>query len=384
MPGNIKTYTFSGGELAPGLLARSDLEAYATGLAEALNWFVSSTGALVSRPGTKFIARLQRVGNRRPVRLYPFSFGTTIANTYIIIFGDHWIRFIQGGDMVLVDPPQRVAGFIRAEHTRITTNAQLVDDDLVYINGIPAIINLPLVVRKLSGQSYELHHQSGEPLNSLGIQRRRDSNRQLIPLTLSCIYTLRSPFKHEDLQLLQIKQTYDLVRITHPNFPIHNLIREGHTQWKIEQETIGHTGTFGDTLRIEVTSSEHQPTKDTLEPETKPPETAPKDNSPGDPHNTQGDAGEEEEAEIDDGLDVGPGGDEPADDFDDELDVGPDGDEPADSPDDGLDVGPTGDEPADDDGLDVGPDGDEPGDDGEAGEGEGGGEVGDGDDQGDE
>ena len=384
MPGNIKTYAFSGGELAPGLLARSDLEAYSTGLAEALNWFVSSTGALVSRPGTKFIARLQRYGNSRPVRLFPFSFGTTVANTYIIIFGDHWIRFVQGGDMVLVNPPQRVSGFIRATRTRITTNAQLVDDDLVYINGMPAVINLPLVVRKLSGQSYELYHQSGEQLNSLGFERRRGSDRQLVPLTLSCIYTLRSPFKHQDLQLLQMKQTYDLIRITHPNFPIHNLIREGHTQWKIEQETIGHTGTFGDTLRIEVTSSEHQPTKDTLEPETKPPETAPKDNSPGDP---QGDAGAEEEAEIDDGLDVGPGGDEPADDFDDELDVGPDGDEPADD-DDGLDVGPTGDEPADDDGLDVGPDGDEPGDapgaSGEAGEGEGGGEVGDGDDQGDE
>ena len=370
MPGNIKTYSFSGGELAPGLLARSDLEAYATGLAEALNWFVSSTGALVSRPGTKYITRIQKEDVSKPVRIFPFNFGTTVANTYIVVFSSHHLRWIQGGNLVLL-PPTRVSGFIRAERTRITTDAQLIDNDLVYINGMPSLTNLLLVVRKLSGQSYELLRVGERPLNSLGMQRRRDRNGQLVPLTLSCVYRIVTPYRFSDLQLLQVKQTYDLMRITHPNFPIYNLIRRGHTDWFLEQEVIGHTGTFGDVLRIEVTSSEHQPTKDTLEPDTKPPETAPKDNSPGDP---QGDAGAEEEAEIDDGLDVGPGGDEPADDFDDDLNVGPDGDEPADSPDDdNLDVGPDGDEPAD-----------APGASGEAGEGEGGGEVGDGPDQGDE
>ena len=88
---------FSGGEIAPGLRARSDLQKYITGLARCENFFVRSQGGAYTRAGTRFIGELDdmtKVG-----RLIPFSFNT--EQTYILVFEHLKMRVIKDGGFVL-------------------------------------------------------------------------------------------------------------------------------------------------------------------------------------------------------------------------------------------------------------------------------------------
>ena len=383
MPGQQQIHNFSGGEIAPDLIARSDLEVYSSAVAEATNWFVTATGALSTRPGTKLINRIR--GDTGRIKMFPFSFGTTRHNTYIILFSRFRINFIQTGRL-LFEQEHYVPSFIRGEQTTISTKAPLRDGDIVRVFGIREIYNRLLAVRHVSGETFRLtvlghgepttlvgplggsvtfFTESGRDLNSLGFSRYNNRQNVRVRITIQRLYTVATPYDEFDIPHLQAKQTYDLVRITHPHYPICNLIRDNHTSWRFEKEVIGHSFILGDNLNIQVTSSEHQPTKDELEAKTDTPAGQPTEQT-------------------------GPKSKNPADDDDGDVDVGDDGQDTDFSDfDDDIDFGEGIDDPGN---LDVGPPGDEPADPGEGNEGqggaatgeEGGGEVGDGPDQGDE
>lgn len=86
---------FTAGELAPEMLGRADLRAYANGAARLRNVVLHPTGGLSRRPGLRHIAALPG-----PVRLVPFEFNT--EQTYLLALHD--------GGMVVVVGDAVVAG----------------------------------------------------------------------------------------------------------------------------------------------------------------------------------------------------------------------------------------------------------------------------------
>ncbi|WP_424811459.1 hypothetical protein [Roseococcus sp. YIM B11640] len=74
----IKT-SFAAGELAPELLGRGDLRAYANGARRLRNVFIQPTGGVTRRPGLRHVAMLPG-----PARLVPFEFNT--EQTYLLAF----------------------------------------------------------------------------------------------------------------------------------------------------------------------------------------------------------------------------------------------------------------------------------------------------------
>lgn len=90
---------FVGGEISPGLHARSDLQRYLSSLALCENMIVSAQGGVYSRPGTRYIGSLSYPG--RKGRLIPFSFNT--EQTYILVFEHLKMRVITQGGFVLDD-----------------------------------------------------------------------------------------------------------------------------------------------------------------------------------------------------------------------------------------------------------------------------------------
>lgn len=92
--------SFSGGEIAPALYARVDTTKYATGLRKLRNFFVMRHGGAANRPGTKYIGEVKDSGKN--VRLIPFVFSST--QTYVLEFGDLYIRFIKDGAYVESSP----------------------------------------------------------------------------------------------------------------------------------------------------------------------------------------------------------------------------------------------------------------------------------------
>lgn len=96
---DLVKYAFIAGEISPTLYGRTDLTKYDLALAEALNFFVDFRGGLSSRPGSEFVD-IVHLGDKK-TRTFKFAFAPDIANSYVLLFGDHYIRFYQDGGVVL-------------------------------------------------------------------------------------------------------------------------------------------------------------------------------------------------------------------------------------------------------------------------------------------
>lgn len=109
MAPTIRQTNFSAGELAPLYWGRTDLAAFARGLRRCRNFFVTKSGAVMSRPGTRVVAQVKEVDEytntagdvldaaqvetffaRPPVRLVPFVFSD--EQSCVLEFGERYVR----------------------------------------------------------------------------------------------------------------------------------------------------------------------------------------------------------------------------------------------------------------------------------------------------
>lgn len=97
VPVQVYQPAFSAGELSPKLQFRSDLAKWRGGAAKLRNMFVHVQGGASNRPGTQYIGTVKDSAN--PPRLIPFSFNLT--QTYVLEFGNAYIRFISDGTYVM-------------------------------------------------------------------------------------------------------------------------------------------------------------------------------------------------------------------------------------------------------------------------------------------
>jgi hypothetical protein len=91
--------SFAKGEIAPALHARTDAAAYEIGLRTCRNYVVMRQGGATKRPGTEFITPVK--DSSKKVRLIPFVFN--IRQSFVLEFGEHYVRFLQNGGVV-TDP----------------------------------------------------------------------------------------------------------------------------------------------------------------------------------------------------------------------------------------------------------------------------------------
>lgn len=91
---------FTGGEASPLIAGRVDADRYRTLLATCLNYVPIVQGALVRRPGTRYVAPTK--DSTKVARLVSFEFSTTQA--YIIEFGNLYVRFYKDNGQILTAP----------------------------------------------------------------------------------------------------------------------------------------------------------------------------------------------------------------------------------------------------------------------------------------
>lgn len=91
---------FHSGEWSPSLYARVDLQKYHSAAALLRNFYVDYRGGASTRQGTRFIAQCNKSG--MPVRLIPFQPSSGI--TYVLEFGDGYIRFYSNGAQIVTAP----------------------------------------------------------------------------------------------------------------------------------------------------------------------------------------------------------------------------------------------------------------------------------------
>lgn len=109
----VELTNFTGGELSPRLDGRNDLTKYNSGCKTLENMIVYPHGSASRRSGTQFVAEVK--DSTKKTRLISFEFST--IQTYILEFGDQYIRFYKDNGVILSDgsPYEISSPYLEAE-----------------------------------------------------------------------------------------------------------------------------------------------------------------------------------------------------------------------------------------------------------------------------
>src|SRR6266478_801569 len=110
-------FSFNSGEWAPALNARVDIAKYHSGAALLRNFFVDYRGGATARSGTKYIIQTKYATT---TRLIPFQASFTVS--YMLEFGEGYIRFINNGAPVL-EAPTTLSGITKANPAVVADGA---------------------------------------------------------------------------------------------------------------------------------------------------------------------------------------------------------------------------------------------------------------------
>lgn len=219
-------YAFVSGEISPTLFGRTDLEKYDLGLSLAKNWIVDYRGGLTTRPGTIFAELVQH--DDKATKLARFRYAPDVANTYCLLFGDEYLRFLQDGAYVL--EAEKAVTNISTANPPVATSAAhgYSEGDWVKIDG------RTFEVGTTTTDTFELLNPSGSNIDG-------DAGGAISVSAVARVYTLATPYAAEDLAHLRIKQHLNEVWLTHPDFAPRKLERIDSTNWTISTIAINNS-----------------------------------------------------------------------------------------------------------------------------------------------
>lgn len=230
---DIIKFAFVAGEVSPNFFGRSDLESFDTGMAEITNWFVDYRGGLSTRPGTIFDEFIK--DDDQTVRLFQFRFAPTVANTYLLLFGDQYLRFLQQGSYVL-EAAKTITGVTKANPGVVTSAAHgFSNGDWVKfssMSGMGLLQGRTAVVAGVTANTFQLKDTNGANINT-------STYSTFVSGEVARVYTIATPYAADDLDGLTLYQRQDLMRMTHHAYAPRDLIRTDHTDWAITLSSFG-------------------------------------------------------------------------------------------------------------------------------------------------
>ena len=206
------------GVLAPAYHNRTDLQKYDLALREGKNWFVDYQGGLSTRPGSEFHDFIEFDSDN--IKIVPFQYAYSIEDTYLVIFGDNYIRFMQDGAYVL-----EAEKTVTSHAANVLTIAAhgYVNNEWVKVFGLGQTAGKIGVIENKTVNTFELTDIDGNPLTISGTG------------SIARIYTLVSSFGPNRLAAITTHQLGDTLRITSSErtFVPYNLKRTAHTNWSL-------------------------------------------------------------------------------------------------------------------------------------------------------
>jgi hypothetical protein len=222
-------YAFVAGEIAETLFSRSDLEKYDLAVALAQNWFVDYRGGVSTRGGSRFIDFIKT--DDKPVKLFPFRFAPAVAQTYTILAGDLYLRFLQGGAYVLEDVVT-VTSITQADPNVVTAAGHgFADGDWVQIvaSGMTELNGRTFAISTVAANTFRLIDAlTGDTINTTNYTAFTNG-------TVARVYTLTTPWIAADLELLRSHQSRSVVYFTHQDYKPRKLTRVSHSSWTLEE-----------------------------------------------------------------------------------------------------------------------------------------------------
>lgn len=213
--------SFTSGEVAPSLHARTDLARYQTGLKTCRNFLIHAHGGVSNRPGTVNVGPTRSAAQK--ARLIPFEFNTEQA--YALEFGDQYMRVVKNGGHLL-EAAVNITGATQANPVVVTAAAHgYSNGDEVYIAGVVGMTQLNqrrFIVANATADTYELAGIDGTGFDAY-----------VSGGTSSRIYEVATPYLEADLPLLKFTQSADVMTITHPSYEERDLSRVSETNWTL-------------------------------------------------------------------------------------------------------------------------------------------------------
>lgn len=239
--------SFNSGEWAPQLYSRVDIERYHSGAALMENWFVDYRGGASTRPGTRYI--LQAYKSSTAVRLIPFQASFSVS--YILEFGNEYIRFYNNGAPVL-EATDNITGITQANPCVVSVINSYNVGDWVYISSVGGMTQLNgnyYSISAASGSQITLADLNGNPINSTTYSAYTAGG------TTARVYTLSTPYAAADLQNLQYAQSVNQLILTHPNYQPQELVIVSASQWTLTTIDFGTNATAPTGVHVNTTLS---------------------------------------------------------------------------------------------------------------------------------
>ncbi len=222
---------WSGGEMSSSLKGRTDTVPYYA-MAETLeNVLCTHYGSVFKTPGTKHLARTKTIANDS--RLIPFIFST--GQSYMLEFGDSYIRFFQGGGS-MVETAVNISAATKADPCVVTTstahgysNGDAIDIESV--GGMTELNEKRFLVANVTSNTMELQDEDGNDIDSSAYTTYTSGG------TTERIYEITSPYAHDDLSEIKYTQQADIMYIVHPDYAPRKLSRTSATTFTISTIT---------------------------------------------------------------------------------------------------------------------------------------------------
>ncbi|MBL4763483.1 MAG: hypothetical protein JKY93_12405 [Gammaproteobacteria bacterium] len=221
MPRPIPTISFGGGELAPSVYARIDLQKFGSAAKRLRDYFVHAEGGISNRPGIDYIRATK--DSTKVARMITFEFNE--AQSYALEFGDQYMRVYRDGGVV-VETGFAMSAATQANPVVVTTAAHSYSNgEEVFISGVVGMEELNnkfFVIANVTGTTFELVGIDGTSFGAYtsgGLSER--------------VFTLVTPYLEAELPALKFRQSNDIMYFSHRNHAPRKISRTDHDDWAI-------------------------------------------------------------------------------------------------------------------------------------------------------
>ena len=230
--------SLSGGEVSPAIGARTDIGKYKSSLETCENAFVQVHGGVSNRPGLQFVAEC--VSGTLATRIIPFQYNTD--QTYILEFGNLYMRVIKDGGQVLTGSAKTITGVTAASPAVVTSATHgLSNGDDVYITAVVGMTQLngrTMRVANKATHTFELNDYDGNNINSSAYTAYSSAG------TAEAVYEIVTPYTTAQLFELKFTQSADVMTIVHEDHDPADLTRTGHAAFTLTDIVFAPEQTF--------------------------------------------------------------------------------------------------------------------------------------------
>lgn len=229
MPGQARRLlrSFAGGEIAPEMYGRIDLDKMQTGLAKVENFEILPHGPARNRAGFQWVNEVKDSTKR--VRLIPFAYSA--EQTMVLEVGDGYCRFHTQG-ATLLEASQAITAVSTAASCVVTyAGADPSNGDVMYLADLEDFTMLQgrfVVVSAVNAGA-----NTFVPLDLAGNAISTVGSTYTSGGTMSRVYVVATPWAEAHLFDLHYTQSADVLSVVQPTYAPRELRRIGATNWQV-------------------------------------------------------------------------------------------------------------------------------------------------------